>query len=83
MKQTCGNCKWGKFKLFTNHATPRPKGGGICEWPDPVTVFPLAITNRYELRGKSPLKKDSVWSALEGCPTWESKPMVILEEAKP
>lgn len=77
MKQTCGNCKWGKHRM-TNHNPPRavPYSMGRCEWPVPaLPVLPAWIVI---VKGGN-----FVSASNAGCPTWQAKPVVILEEAKP
>ncbi len=68
MKQTCGNCKWGKYKRFTNHKTPRtiPFSMGTCEYQIPaMPILPRWVTIDVDSR--------YVAENYSNCPTWESK----------
>jgi hypothetical protein len=68
-EKTCGNCKWGRFKM-TWHNPPRPQNGraGECEWPMPTILFPLAVTRAVGYQEPS---KGAVWPEFANCPVWE------------
>lgn len=82
MKQTCGNCKWVTFEM-SRHNPPRHRkdSAAKCNWPVPDIPLPISVQRSRHLA-------DMVFTSWvspsdANCPTWEAKPMVILEEAKP
>lgn len=76
MKQTCGNCKWSRAP-----PTSIDPDRLWYDWIVPALPLHLGIARGAPLTAI--LTRTGVYDTWGNCPTWEAKPVVILEEAKP